>query len=188
MSGVPRNAKAATYEDLKALPANVTGELISGALYAHPRPAIPHARASSALGGLLLPPWRFGRGGPGGWLILDEPELHCSTDVVVPDLGGWKRDRMPEQPEAAFIALAPDWLCEVLSPSTAGHDRVRKLAVYLREGVRHVWFIDPLAQTLEVMRLEEGKWIVAGNFTGDAKVRAEPFEAVELELGFLWEK
>ena len=130
------------------------------------------------LTGLLMGPWRLGRGGPGGWLILDEPELHFGDDVLVPDLGGWKRTRMPHLPTAPFIELAPDWVCEVLSPSTAGHDRVRKLAVYLREQVGHVWFIDPIAQTLEVLRLDAGKWTIVGNF----------LDAVELELGLLWEK
>ena len=140
------------------------------------------------LGGLLMGPWRLGRGGPGGWVILDEPELHFREDVVVPDLGGWRRARMPVMPIGPFIEVSPDWVCEVLSPSTAGHDRVRKLAVYLREKVAHVWFIDPIEQTLEVLKLEGDKWIIVGTFIGDVRARAEPFDAVELELGLLWEK
>ncbi|MHB8877588.1 MAG: Uma2 family endonuclease, partial [Myxococcaceae bacterium] len=129
-----------------------------------------------------------GSGGPGGWWILDEPELHLAKDILVPDLAGWSRARLPRPPAPSepFLTLAPDWICEVLSPSTASLDRVMKKHVYAREGVSHLWFIDPLARTLEVLRLTEGRWVEVDSYAGDARVRAEPFEAVELDLSLLW--
>ncbi len=176
----------ATYADLEALPSNRVGELIAGVLHSHPRPALAHAQASTALGEELGPPFRRGRGGPGGWVLLDEPELHFSSDVVVPDLAGWRRERMPERPDAAFLTLAPDWLCEVISPSTGAIDRGEKIPLYAREGVTHVWLVDPLAQTLEVLRLDGATYRLIATFCDDARVRAEPFDAIELELAALW--
>ena len=179
-------APSATYADLVALPENLVGEILAGELVVSPRPAPRHARAASSAGGLLSGPFDFGRGGPGGWWILDEPELHLGADVVVPDLGGWRRSRMPALPEAAFFELAPDWVCEVLSPSTQRYDRVQKLAIYARVRVAHYWLIDPTARTLEVLRLDGEGYRIVGTHVDDAKVRAEPFDAVELELGLLW--
>ncbi|HSP80569.1 MAG TPA: Uma2 family endonuclease [Myxococcaceae bacterium] len=178
--------RRASYEDLEALPPNQVGELIAGELYASPRPAIPHAVASSELGVELAGPYSRGRGGPGGWRFLDEPELHLGEDVLVPDLAGWRLERMPTPPREATLSLAPDWLCEVLSPSTAALDRARKLPVYAREGVRHVWLVDPEAYTLEVLRLEGAHYTLLVTHAGHARVRAEPFEALELELALLW--
>lgn len=183
-----RTPGPATYADLEALPPNMVGEIVHGVLYANPRPASPHARASSRLGGTLDGPFDRGRGGPGGWVILDEPELHLGEDVLVPDLGGWRRQRMPVLPDAAFFTLAPDWVCEVLSPSTTKLDRAAKLPVYGREGVSHVWLIDPLAKTLEIYRLDGETYRLVGTHAEDAKVRAEPFDAIEIELGALWER
>jgi Uma2 family endonuclease len=178
--------KPARYEDLVALPDNQVGEIVGGVLYASPRPAGPHTVAGSSLGGVLIPPFNFGDGGPGGWWILFEPELHFGEDVVVPDLAGWRRERMPVAPSGAFIELAPDWLSEVLSPSTARLDRIAKLPVYARAGVRHVWLIDPLAKTFEVLSSESGKWTVDGLFGGNDVVRAAPFDAIEVKLARLW--
>ncbi len=178
--------KPATYADLEALPPEKVGELIEGVLYASPRPAVPHATAAFQLGFELEGPFGRGRGGPGGWFFLPEPELHFGEDVLVPDLAGWRRERMPERPRTAAITLAPDWVCEVLSPSTKTLDRGAKLPVYAREGVRHVWFVDPLARTLEVFRLEGTGYGGLGMHTGLARVRAEPFEALELALAVLW--
>jgi Uma2 family endonuclease len=178
--------RPATYADLEALPPNVVGEIVEGELYASPRPAIPHAVAASQLGGELIGPFNRGRGGPGGWIILDEPELHLGEDVVVPDLAGWRRERMPQPPRTAATSLAPDWVCEVLSSSTVALDRGAKLRVYAREGVRHVWWVDPVARTLEVLRLEGTHFLLLDTYTGQARVRAQPFEALELELAVLW--
>ena len=178
--------RPATYADLEALPANVVGEILRGVLYASPRPGVPHARAASTLGADLGSPFDRGRGGPGGWVILLEPELHFGDDVLVSDLAGWRRERMPELPSAAFITVAPDWVCEVLSRSTVAIDRSEKLPIYAREQVTHVWFVDPLARTLEILRLEGDGYRIVATLSGDAVVRAEPFDAIELELAAMW--
>jgi Uma2 family endonuclease len=178
--------KPATYADLAALPPNMVGEIVRGVLYAFPRPALRHARAASVLEIDLGGPFDRGRGGPGGWLILMEPELHLRDDVLVPDIAGWRRARMPEMPDTAFATQAPDWLCEVLSESTEAVDRGEKLPVYAREGVAHVWLVNPVARTLEILRLDGATYRLVATHYEDAKVRAEPFDAVELELAALW--
>ncbi len=179
--------RRATYDDVLAAPDHVVAEVVRGVLHTQPRPAAPHARASSRLGAELGGPFDRGRGGPGGWVILDEPELHLAADILVPDLGGWRRSRMPRFPmEAKFFELAPDWICEVISPGTQAFDRGDKMDVYAREGVRYAWLVDPLAKRLEVGRLEQDKWLRVGSWTGEALVRAEPFDAIELELAALW--
>jgi Uma2 family endonuclease len=180
--------KRATYQDVLDAPPGVIAEVIAGVLRTQPRPAARHATAASVLGEELGPPFPRGRGGPGGWVILDEPELHLGSepDIVVPDLAGWWRQRMPEVPDAAFLTLAPDWVCEVLSPSTAAVDRAEKMPVYAREHVRHLWLVDPTAKTLEVFRLEGTSYLLAHVWRDETRVRAEPFDAIELELGLLW--
>jgi Uma2 family endonuclease len=178
--------RRATYEDLVSVPSHLVAELIQGQLITSPRPAPPHARVASSLGGELHGPFDRGRGGPGGWVIFDEPELHLSGDVLVPDLAGWHRERMPAMPQTSAFELAPDWVCEVLSPSTAAVDRTIKLPIYAREGVGHVWLIDPLAQTLEVLRLDAGSYRIVGAWNGNTVVHAEPFEVLGLALGELW--
>jgi Uma2 family endonuclease len=178
--------RPATYQDVLDAPPDRVAELISGALYTHPRPASPHARASSVLGIELGGPFDRGRGGPGGWLLLDEPELHLGPDVVVPDLAAWRRTRMPEMPDAPFFTLAPDWACEVLSPARADYDRDVKLPVYARAGVPHVWLVDPALRRLEILRLGPSGYRAVETCHGDEAVRAEPFDAIELPLGALW--
>jgi len=180
------SSRPATYRDLEALPPNMVGEIVYGVLYANPRPALPHAAAASALGEELGPPFKRGKGGPGGWVILFEPELHLGEDVIVPDLAGWRRERMPEMPATAFATLAPDWACEVLSPSTSKLDRGAKLPVYAREQVGHVWLVDPMEQYLEVLRLDGESYRIVATHVADAKVRAQPFDALELDLTVLW--
>lgn len=180
--------KTATYADLTALSPHVVGEIIDGELIASPRPATLHARAASRLGMDLGGPFDRGKGGPGGWIILDEPELHIVGQVLVPDLAGWRRARMPEMPDAPYIELAPDWLCEVLSPATATVDRARKMDHYAAAGVRHVWLVDPAATTLEIYRLDAEGWRLVQTHAGEATIRPEPFDAVELDLGSLWSR
>jgi Uma2 family endonuclease len=184
--GAVMERKPATYADLEALPDNVVGELIDGVLYASPRPAGPHAIGASHLGGVLIMPFVAGQGGPGGWVILDEPELHLGDDVLVPDVAGWHRERMPNPREYVAFPVPPDWVCEVLSPSTKALDRQKKLPIYAREGVRHVWLMDPQARTLEVFRLEGPDYVLLATHSGAGHIRAEPFEAIELHLPFLW--
>ena len=180
--------KRATYEDVLNAPPHMIAEIIGGELRLQPRPAKPHAAAASALGEELGPPFKRGRGGPGGWIILDEPELHLSADVVVPDLGGWRRERMASLvADDAFFTIAPDWVVEVLSPSTEKFDRTDKLAIYARESVAWVWLGEPLNHTLEVLQLgEDRSWILRAAFRDDAVVRAPPFDAIELDLAILW--
>lgn len=178
--------KPATYRDIEALPPHVVGELLGGELIVSPRPALEHSQASSVLGIDLGGPFDRGRGGPGGWWIRDEPELHFSGDVLVPDLAGWRRSRCPQPPRGAFATQAPDWVCEVLSPSTTRVDRVLKLPVYLREGVQHVWLVDPASRTLEIYRNAGAQWLLVVTHGGSEKVRAEPFAEIELDLDALW--
>jgi Uma2 family endonuclease len=183
---VPPFERPATYEDLVALPDNLVAEIVDGELHASPRPAPRHAVAYAGVTALLHPAFDSGRNGPGGWWILAEPELHLGSDVLVPDLAGWRRTRMPHMPETAYFPLAPDWICEILSPSTASLDRAKKLAIYAREGIGHAWLMDPIARTLEVLRLEGGRWTILVTHAGDDTVRVEPFEAIEFSLGQFW--
>lgn len=178
--------KFATYDDLLALPENRVGEIIHGTLYSQPRPRPRHVRASTRIGARLDGPFDLGEGGPGGWWILDEPELHLGGDVLVPDLAGWKRERMPRLPDAAWFELAPDWVCEVLSPSTARTDRVLKLPRYAAEGVAHCWLIDPDARTLEAYENQSGRWLLLGAWAEADTPPAPPFDAIKLPLSSLW--
>jgi Uma2 family endonuclease len=186
MSDAPKKT-GATYQDLVDLPPLYVGEIVSGDLYASPRPAARHANISSVLGVLLGAPFQLGRGGPGGWRFLDEPELHFGSDVLVPDLAAWHRDRLPPTVfEDAWIEIPPDWVCEVLSPSTAKLDLHRKLPLYARAGVSFAWVIDPPEKTVKVLDAREGKWIQQATFSGNDVVRAPPFDAIELEFGLVW--
>jgi Uma2 family endonuclease len=187
MAQSTRQRAPASYADLRKVPDHLVAEIIDGALVATPRPSPRHAAASAGLAGALHGPFDRGRGGPGGWQILFEPELHLAWDIVVPDLAGWRRERLPVLPDEAFFSLAPDWVCEVLSPSTAALDRVKKLAIYAREGVGHVWFLDPSAQTLEVLRAADGAWVLVTTAAGGSTVPAEPFDALDLDLTLLWD-
>jgi Uma2 family endonuclease len=174
------------YERFRAVPAHLVAEVIRGALITQPRPAARHAHAASVLEIDLGAPFHRGRGGPGGWIILVEPELHLDGNILVPDLAGWRRTRMPELPDVAAFDLAPDWVCEVVSPSTEAIDRTDKLPIYAASGVAHAWIVNPLAQTLEAYKRDAERWVLLGTFRDAALVRAEPFDAVELELGALW--
>jgi Uma2 family endonuclease len=186
MSTIQPPSRRATYEDLKALPSNLIGELIAGRLYSSPRPAVPHARAITVLGMILGNAFQRGQGGPGGWLFLFEPELHLGEDVLVPDLAGWRKERTPQIPDEAAVSIAPDWVCEGLSRPTEKKDRKEKMPVYAREEVPHVWLLDPGICLLEVFEREGAIWRRVGVFSDDDKVRAAPFEAIELDLSELW--
>ncbi len=181
----------ATYADIAALPAGITGQLIDGVLYAHARPAAPHAVATSRLGAMLSSRFDLGGGGADGverWLVLDEPELHLGPhpDVLVPDLAGWRRVRLPRRPTEAHFTLPPDWVCEALSPGTARLDRMLKLPVYAREGVGHVWLLDPLEQSIEVFALDGRSWRLVTVVGGGRDLALPPFEVAPLDLDALW--
>lgn len=176
------------YAQLCALPSGQTGEIIGGKLHVMPRPAGPHALASSTLtmdiGGLF----QRGRNGPGGWWILDEPEIHFIRDVEVsvPDIAGWRKERLPKIPRGHRFEVVPDWVCEVLSPRTARIDRVEKMPVYAQYGVAYMWLVDPLQRTLEAFALREGLWTIIGLFKEGDTVRIAPFEELALNLADLW--
>jgi Uma2 family endonuclease len=181
-------ARLDLYEQLLALPEGLTGEIINGQLRAHPRPRWGHALAASRLGADLEAPYGRGRGGPGGWWIIDEPEVHLALDreVVVPDLAGWRREHMPSPPEGHKIEVVPDWICEVLSPATKSSDREEKMPLYARYGVAYAWLVDPKARTLEAYHLVEDRWGPLGLYRDDDRVAVAPFEAVTLHLAELW--
>ncbi len=177
-----------TYRDIEKTPEGVTVEIIDGELYMQARPMTPHIEASAALTELLRPPHQRGRGGPGGWWILPEPEISFSDPdwrTLSPDLAAWRKSRVPALPMGR-IDVAPDWVCEVLSPSTRLHDRNLKARVYAEEGVRHLWLVDPAHRTLECFENVEGEWVEGARHEGAASVAAPPFDAVAFDLADLW--
>ncbi|MDE0348003.1 MAG: Uma2 family endonuclease [Boseongicola sp.] len=181
-----KETRRAAYQDVLDAPPHKVAEVIAGRLHTHPRPASRHAWASSGIGAKISPPFNYGDGGPGGWWIVFEPELHLAEDIVVPDLAGWRRETMPEYPDAAYFMIAPDWVCEVLSPSTRRLDLSEKRALYAREGVRHLWFVDPDARTLEAFELRDGQWVLLATLADDAPVSLPPFDAITFPLDALW--
>ena len=178
--------KRATYRDVLDAPPHMVAEVVAGTLHTQPRPAKRHAWARSGLGMKLGPPFNFGDGGPGGWLIIDQPELHLGEDIVVPDIAGWRRGTMSEDMEGAHFTQAPDWVCEVLSPSTRRLDQGEKRAVYAREQVSHLWFLDPDARTLEDFELRGGFLVLLATLVDDAQVSLPPFDAISFPLDALW--
>jgi Uma2 family endonuclease len=187
MFGWLRKTKTKTQRDKINAPFHWVGEIVEGSLYVSPPLDSPHGRATSRLGMLLGTSFDLGEGGPGGWVILFEPELHLGTDMLVPDLAGWRRERMPELPQAAAFTLAPDWVCEVTSSATAVLDR-EKTKTYARQGVSHLWWVDPFKRLLETYLPVGEYWSRQGRWSGDATVQAEPFAALPLKLGTLWER
>ncbi|MCF6198994.1 MAG: Uma2 family endonuclease [Hyphomicrobiaceae bacterium] len=179
-------SKPATYEDLQDVPPNMVAQIIGGQLITQPRPAPKHARASSVLGGKLGDPFDYGDSGPGGWIILDEPELHLGEHILVPDLAGWRRENMPELPQTAWFETPPDWICEVISPSTARYDRLEKRNIYGQFKVSHLWFIDPDAKTLEAFELQKSKWVLIATNANKDDIAVAPFAEVPFSLGVLW--
>ena len=176
----------ATYDDLLRVPDTKVAEIVDGELVVSPRPAVPHANAATAMMKDLLPSFDGIDTTPGGWRMLFEPELHFGEDVLVPDLAGWRYARLPTMPNAAALSLPPDWLCEIISPSSVRHDRIAKMRAYARNGVAAVWLVDPIARTLENHRLDDGRWLVVSRHAGDETARIEPFDAIELRLARWW--
>jgi Uma2 family endonuclease len=180
--------RRATYAEYAAVPANKQAMIVNGVLYTFPRPAPRHAYATSSLGEELVGPFHKRKNGPGGWWILDEPEVHLLREEPInPDLAGWTMERLPTLPSEAFFTLPPDWICEVLSTSTEDVDRNEKMPIYAAHGVRHAWLIDPRTKTLEVYELDgKRRWKKAVIHRDTAPVRAPPFDAIELDLSALW--
>jgi Uma2 family endonuclease len=187
MAAPARDRRDVLYEAYLKVPEHQHAEIINGTLYVMARPAPRHTNASSVLGAEINVRFQRGRGGPGGWWILDKPELHLvEKEPVIPDIAGWRVERMPTLPDTAFFTLAPDWVCEVISRSTEKLDRDEKLPYYARHGVRHVWLVDPVDKRLEVYTLDDegGRWREVRAHQGS--VRAPPFDAIELDLEALW--
>lgn len=179
--------KKASYDDLFTLPENMTGEIIAGELIVTPRPSRKHAAAATLLASRVVPPYQFGEGGgPGGWIILVEPEIGLGENIVVPDLAGWKRERFPFQEESNWISVTPDWVCEILSPNTLRLDKVKKMPLYAQFGVGYIWLLDPVAMTLDAFKLEAQRWVLLGSYAEQDQVRLEPFPEIEINLGDLW--
>src|SRR5262249_11094618 len=172
------------YEDVLSAPEHKVAEILDGELFLSPRPAPRFLLASSRLSAVLGA--AFDQRRSGGWWILREPEVHLGENVVVPDVCGWRRERLPDIPDTAFFSEAPDWVCEVLSPSTERIDRARKLRIYAEAGVTHAWLVNPVERTLEVLRLRDGAWTIVAVCTGSDEVRVEPFDAIVLPLERLW--
>ena len=185
---VPRQTctQSATYQDVLDAPPHKVAEIIAGTLHLQPRPAARHAWAGSAIASKLFDPFHHAPEGPGGWWIVAEPELHLSEDILVPDFAAWRRETMPVYPDTAFFQIAPDWICEVLSPSTRRHDLTSKRDAYARERVSHLWFADPDARTLEAFELREGVWSLIAALADNATVSLPPFHAISFALGALW--
>ncbi len=179
--------KRASYQDVLDAPPHMVAEVLDGELELHPRPSRRHSLAASVLGMDLGGFYHRGRGGPGGWVILDEPELHLGFDILVPDLAGWKKERFPRAADdEAYFTVAPDWVCEVIGPRSAKRDRTTKLSIYAREGVDVVWLVDPALRTLEVLRRSDSQWLLLSTHSDSELVSAPPFEAVQLQLAALW--
>lgn len=179
--------RRATYADLEAVSPLLIAEIIDGELVTQPRPRLRHSFSYSGLGVFLSGPFQYGLNGPGGWWILDEPELHLDQDVLVPDLAGWRQTKLPEVPDEAYCTVAPDWVCEIISPSTAKHDRGAKREIYGRHGVRHIWHVDPDARLLEAFELgQDNRWVLLRTYRDDDMIDAEPFGAAPFQLTRLW--
>ena len=180
-------SKKSTYDDLFSIPENMTGEIIDGELIVTPRPSRNHGFCATALGTAVTAPYQFGQGGgPGGWVFIIEPEIGFAGHILVPDLAGWKRARFPFQEEVNWISVAPNWVGEILPPHTFRTDKVKKVPLYARHGIEHIWLVDPMAQTLYAFRREAGGWFLLGSYAENDKVRVEPFLEIEINLGDLW--
>lgn len=178
--------KRATYADLEAVPPHLVAEIIDGELMTHPRPSPRHSATASALGAELTGPFQKGRRGPGGWVFFVEPEISFDAQLLVPDMAGWKRERLPAYPDTNYHTVSPDWICEILSGSTEKRDRTVKSRIYAEARVPYFWLIDPRLQILEAFELDEGRWLKIGAWNSDDEVRAPPFDAVAFSLADLW--
>ncbi len=178
--------KKATYADLEAVPPHLVAEIIDGELLTHPRPSPRHGAAANSLSDELTGPFQKGRGGPGGWVFFVEPEIGFGEQLLVPDIAGWKRDRLSAYPDTNYFTVSPDWVCEILSASTEKRDRTVKSRIYAEARVPHFWLIDPRLQILEAFELRDGNWLKIGAWNSDDIVSAPPFEAVSFSLADLW--
>jgi Uma2 family endonuclease len=189
MAGDPIR-KRATYQDVLDAPKDMIAQVLDGEMWLHPRPARAHIHTATGLGSFLFGAFQIGNGGPGGWTIMDEPELHLGGDVLVPDIAGWRDGRLLdlEDTDEPYIAIVPDWVCEVLSPGTARFDRLKKMPIYAREQVPYVWLVDPRERIVEVFRFASSGYQLVGSYDGDEPLRAEPFDSATIPVAYLWGK
>jgi Uma2 family endonuclease len=178
--------RPATYADLEKVPPHLVAEIVYGVLETHPRPAGPHSRSTFRLSSRLGRPFDDGIDGPGGWVFFFEPELHLGSHVLVPDLAGWRAERMPGLPTTPYMTLAPDWVCEVMSPSTRGFDRGPKRSAYAESDVPHLWLVDPLERCLEAFALTAKRWSLLATVRSGEDVRVPPFDAISFPLDDLF--
>jgi Uma2 family endonuclease len=178
--------KKATYADLEAVPEHLVAEIIDGVLRTHPRPSPRHSGAANAVSAKLTDPFQWGGGGPGGWVFFVEPEIKFGENILVPDIAGWRRERLTLYPERNYFEVRPDWVCEVLSGSTERRDRSVKKRIYAEAGIPYFWLIDPRLQLLEAFELRDGRWTDIGAWNSDDQVRAPPFDAISFSLADLW--
>ena len=184
---MPQDLKhPATYADLEAVPPHLVAEILFGRLVTHPRPAPRHGGATTVLSALVTTSFQLRITGPGGWIFVDEPELHLGPHVAVPDIAGWHKERFSEPPDKAHFEIAPNWICETLSPSTEKYDKGDKRKIYATQGVDHLWFVDPRARNLEVFLRQDHNWLLTHIFFDDETVNAPPFMALTFQLGLLW--
>lgn len=184
----PAQETSTLYEQLQALPETLVGQIINGVLHTHPRPSGPHALAASRLGADIERPYGRGKQGPGGWWIIDGPEIHFVRDseVVVPDIAGWRKTRMPDIPNDHRFEVVPDWICEIFSLSSAKLDRTEKMPLYANHKVGFLWLVDPSSRTLEAYELMNRRWSMIGVFKDEENVRVNPFDEIEIDLAELW--
>jgi Uma2 family endonuclease len=187
MSTTKPRTSPPTLADLDALPPGIIGEIIEGVLYTMTKPRARHQRTGLEIGSGLLGPFDHGRGGPGGWWIVTEPGIELpSTPEISPDVAGWRRERMADLPVDEPIRVVPDWVCEILSPTTRRHDMLRKLPYYAKIGVPFMWLVDIEARVLTVHRLDGDTWRVIGTYSDETEARIEPFDAVPLSIADWW--
>ena len=180
-------AKLATYDDLLAVPEDIKAEVLGGELVTQPSPSLRHVRVQSGMNRFLGGPFDFDDDGPGGWYIVSEVDVRLGEhDIVRPDVVGWRRERLDARIDATPIDVVPDWICEVLSPSSTRRDRLVKFQLYARHGVPHYWLIDPIARLLEAYALDGGQWKSIGVHDDTAHARIAPFDAIELPVGRLF--
>jgi Uma2 family endonuclease len=178
--------KPATYADLEKVPPHLVAEIIHGVLETHPRPHKRHGGVSSYLGYELIGPYGRGRGGPGGWVFYDEPQLHLGEDVLIPDLAGWRKERLAGTADEPYFHVPPDWVCEILSPSTERLDRTRKRSIYARAGIPYLWLFDPEKRLIEAFALRGDVWSLVATASGAEAVRLPPFEAAVFPMDDLF--
>lgn len=180
--------RRATLEDFFAMPEDERfHELLDGVIVQKATPSFEHGDAQGAISHLLFP-FRRPPGGPGprGWWIGTEIEVQLAEHVCRPDVTGWRRERVPERPRGSPVRHVPDWTCEILSSSNKRIDLVRKKRLYHAHRVAHYWIVDPDLEILTVHRWHADGYLDVLAAERGQRVRAEPFDQIELSVGVLF--